>query len=189
LMPIARRHIGSGPMRRQMKRFEAGLFVGTVVGWIGLSGAIVLPWAATDNLTELIAQRGPFGIPGPVFLLGICVLLAGHVSVLLNATQSVARGAWALLYSVAAVPAGWALLNRGLEQQVQKYNLVFSGTQFLLGPDRQHSLGGGALFTRWAVVYTGAVAVIVCGAWLFNALAPHARSAIWPRRPAAAGAS
>jgi hypothetical protein len=89
---------------------------------------------------------------------------------LLKARHSAAGWAAVLLFSCAALPAGWVLLNAGLEPHVQKYGLVFSGTQFLLGPDRQHLLSTGALFARWVVVYISVVAVIAFGAWLFNAL-------------------
>jgi hypothetical protein len=184
LMPIARRHSG----RPHMRRLDAGLFFGTAVAWIGLSATVVLTWAATDNLTELIARPGPFGVPGSVFLLGVVVLLAGHVGVLLKATDSAAGWVAALLFSCVALPAGWVLLNAGLERQVQKYDLVFSGTQFLLGPDRRHALGAGALFARWAVVYVSAVAVIAFGAWLFRVLVMR-EDAISRRREAAAEGS
>jgi len=184
LIPIARRHGG----RPHMRRLDAGLFVATAVAWIGPSGAMVLTWAATDNLTELIARPGPFGVPGSVFLFGIVVLLAGHIGVLLKATQSGAGWVAALLFSCAAFPVGWILLNAGLERRVQKYDVVFSGTQFLLGPDRRHALGAGALFTRWAVVYISAVAVIAFGAWLYRVLVMR-EGTISRRREAAAEAS
>jgi hypothetical protein len=174
LMPIAWRHDG----RPRMRRLDAGLFAGTAVAWIGLSGAVVLTWAATDNLTELIARPGLFGV---------VVLLAVHVGAL-NATRSAAGWVTVLLFSCAALPAGWLLLNAGLDQQIQKYDLTFSGTQFLLGPDRRHVLGAGALFARWAVVYIGAVAVIAFGAWLFRALVMREET-ISRRREAPAEAS
>jgi hypothetical protein len=54
---------------------------------------------------------------------------------------------------------------------VHKYSAVFSGAQFLLGPDRNHALSTTTLFARWAVLYVGGVAVIWFGAWLARTLA------------------
>lgn len=59
-----------------------------------------------------------------------------------------------------------AVLIQGLEPRIQKYDLVFSGVQFLLGPDRQHHLTLEDLFARWTVVQLAAVAVLATGARL-----------------------
>jgi hypothetical protein len=134
--------------------------------WLWLCTTIVLTWAATDNLTELIAGRGPLGIPGPIFLFALIVLMAMNVEVLLRARRSLGAAIVAVLASAACVVATWFLLNAGLEQQVHKYSFVFSGTQFLLGPDRQHGLSGRMLFARWGLVYAGAVGVVTVGVWI-----------------------
>jgi hypothetical protein len=139
--------------------------------WLCVSGAIVLRWAATDNLTELIADHGPFGIPGPAFLFGVFAILAANAALVLAARLSPAR--WLLMIAASAigVASTWALLNAGLEQHVNKYSFVFSGVQFLLGPDRQHQLTTMALFVRWTAVYIGAIVVIAVGAWIVENVA------------------
>jgi len=61
------------------------------------------------------------------------------------------------------------LLTAGLEPRVEKYGHVFSGAQFLLGPDRGTLLSDAQLFVRWAVVQSGAVGVTFVGAWIADA--------------------
>jgi hypothetical protein len=134
--------------------------------WVWISGAIVLAWAATDNLTELIAAPGALRVPAWLFLFGIFVIIAAYVRMLRSVGKSAPRWMSALAISVVCVVATWLLLNAGLEPHVQKYSAVFSGVQFLLGPDRQHGLPAAMLFARWAVVYAGSVIVIALGAWL-----------------------
>ena len=130
--------------------------VGAAYLW--LCGAIVLTWAATDNLTELIAS--------PASLLAVLGLAAVNVELVLRGRRAVASGVLAIVASAVCIGATWFLLNAGLEQHVHKYSFVFSGTQFLLGPDRQHGLSRTMLFARWAVVYAGAVCVTAAGAWI-----------------------
>ena len=136
--------------------------------WLWLSKMVVIDGANTDNLIELIADRSLFGLHGEVFLYTIAVLMAGNVALLLCAGDGRLGWIGALVGSVLAVPAGWWLLNAGLEQHVHKYGLVFTGAQFLLGPDRQHTLSEHVLFLRWAVVQTGIVGVMFIGAWIGN---------------------
>jgi hypothetical protein len=148
----------------------------SAIAWLWLSQTIMITWAATDNLTELIARKGPFNLGGGPFLYLIVVLMATNVALLMRAAD---RWAWrpaALVFSIVAIPVGWVLLGAGLERHIEKYGLVFSGTQFLLGPDRQRSLSDAALFIRWAVVQGGGVTVIFIGAWIADRFARSARS-------------
>ena len=156
------------------------------VGWLWLSITVVLTWAATDNLTELIATSGLFGLPGPAWLMLLAGLAAAHAALLVAAPRSLAHLATAIGTTVASVPASWWLLNGGLEQRVEKYGVIFPATQFLLGPDRQHALSGQALFVRWTGVYLGAVAAVAVGAALSGAFTA---GAVTSRRQAAAGVS
>jgi hypothetical protein len=47
---------------------------------------------------------------------------------------------------LSGIPIGWWLLNLGLILDLHKYEKVYSGVQFLLGPDRTHTLSSSALF-------------------------------------------
>ena len=150
--------------RRHLGKTQVAWLVVAASAWIWLSITIVFTWAATDNLTELVSDAGPFGLGGRFYLLLLAMLIAANVAGLLSAGRSWLRWLMAIAFVVAAIPVGWLLLGLGLEQHVQKYGLVFSGTQFLLGADRQHTLSQAALFARWTAVQTAAVAVMFAGA-------------------------
>jgi hypothetical protein len=149
-----------------MKPLEQFLLVACAAGWFWLARTLVVTWAATDNLTELIARRSPFGIPGEWYLFMIPVLIGLSVALLIRATAQPAWWPAAVASTVAAVPVGWVLLNLGLDAHVEKYGSVFSGAQFLLGPDRRHTLSESALFARWVALQAGVVGVTFIGAWI-----------------------
>jgi VanZ family protein len=166
LVPIARTY-----RRRTATRWPQLLGLGLVtIAWLWISKIIIFDWADTDNLTELVAAHGPLNLGGGLFLYLLVALMAANVALLLRAAERATWLAAAVVFSIAAIPLGWFLLGAGLEQHVDKYGLVFSGTQFLLGPDRQHSLTEAMLFMRWAVVQTGGVAVMFVGAWIAHAV-------------------
>jgi len=141
-----------------------------VVLWLFVARTIVVPWAGTDNLTELLAARPPLGIGGEWFLFGIALLIGVSAAMLIRGTERLSLMPVAIVVTIAAVPAGWQLLNLGLEQHVEKYGATFSGVQFLLGPDRTHPLSRSMLFIRWAAVQLGMVVVTFIGAWIAHRL-------------------
>lgn len=131
---------------------------------LALARQTVIPWAATDNLTELIRSR-PY--PGEAAL-GLLVLLIGaHAAALAEAALARRRRwAWlpaALLGFVAAIPAGWALLQAGLEPSVTKYGQTFPAVRFLLGPDRTTMLSTQDLLLRWVALQAGLTLVLAWG--------------------------
>jgi hypothetical protein len=180
LLPHALR---SGARRLRMLSVPWALTIGVAVLWLSMCGTVVLTWAATDNLTELIAEKGPLGIPGPLFLFGVLAVAAANTGLLVGAAAASVRWPAAILASLAGIALTWLLLNAGLEQHVSKYSTVFSSAQFLLGPDRQHGLTMAALFARWASVYVGGIGVTAFGAWVADALAAAARTT-WGRSAA-----
>jgi VanZ family protein len=134
--------------------------------WLWLCKAIAFDWSSTDNLNELVAGSGFFGLGGGGYLYVLLVTMCANFVLLARAPPRPAWIAIALVVTVLLVPVGWWLLTHGLEPEVKKYGLVFSGTQFLLGPDRRHLLSEEVLFLRWTVVQLGAIAVAVAGARL-----------------------
>jgi hypothetical protein len=143
--------------------------------WLWLSKLVVVDWAGTDNLTELIAAQTAVHTSGVPFLFLAVVLLAVNVIAVFAALRGYVSLPLAAVLSIGAIPAGWALLGLGLEPEVHKYGHVFPAVQFLLGPDRQQTMGDAALFVRWVVSYLGAVAVLACGAWLGDAASRQMR--------------
>ena len=68
------------------------------------------------------------------------MLIGLSVALLIRAAGQPRWWAAAVVSTVVAVPVGWVLLNLGLEAHVEQYGAVFSGAQFLLGPDRRNTL-------------------------------------------------
>lgn len=146
------------------RRVCAALLV--ALPWMWLCKVIAFDGASTDNLTELIASTGPWGLGGGAYLFGLLALVCTSAALLAHCWRSriAALAAWLLV--TACVPLGWWLLNHGLEPNIHKYERVFSGAQFLLGPDRDQRLSETALFWRWTALHLGAVFALAAGAWV-----------------------
>jgi VanZ family protein len=142
---------------------------------LAASAALVL-WAckwlafdasSTDNLNELIARDGPLGLGGGPALYALLGSIVGSALLLARALApplSPRRASTALAAGLLALPLGWWLLNQGLEPEVRKYGEVFSGAQFLLGPDRETPLPEAQLALRWVGVQAVAVLLLAIGA-------------------------
>ena len=190
LMATAAAIVPAGPASRRggLRRYAAALAV--VLPCLAFCWVVVIRWASTDNLTELVRSR-PTAWSGPAALTGLSLLLAGSVGLVCYGwaqggllRKAVATGAGLL----AAVPT-WALLCLGLDPAVHKYGLTFPAVRFLLGPDRRAALSWEQLFVRWTAVHAGAVFLLATGgavAWCLlpwrKALAPADAPA--PARPA-----
>ncbi|MDR1423774.1 MAG: VanZ family protein [Azoarcus sp.] len=134
----------------------------TFLPLLWLCKAITFDWASTDNLIELVAPHGGIFL---YLLLGVAT-----ANVALMATPANRRYWPRLAFTLAALPVSWWLLTLGLDQSVEKYGHVFSGQQFLLGPDRSAALATSVLQARWAALYltlvlSGALGV-AAGRWL-----------------------
>ena len=139
------------------------IVIAVAVLYLWLCKAIAFDWSSTDNLNELIAPEGFFGFGGGGYLYFLLALLAANVVLLARIHLTPGWLVMAVTLTLILVWLGWLLLNLGLGQQVHKYNLVFSGVQFLLGPDREHILGKHTLFLRWAIVQLGVIVVMSIG--------------------------
>lgn len=144
---------------------------------------IAFSWSSTDNLNELVARPGEWGLGGGGWLYALLVLLCASAWCMARAPG---RGpaAWAGAGLALALSAGlgWWLFNAGLNPAVEKYSRVFSGAQFLLGPDRQRLLSTELLALRWVLLVTATLLVTAAGIWL------EARAAAWRQRAGAAPA-
>jgi hypothetical protein len=131
-----------------------------------LSYLIVVPLAATDNLTELLRRGGV--LPAAAIGGALAVLaIAGSGLSRLFAGRS-RRPIVAIGICLVAVPLGYALLFLGLEPAVSKYGRTFSALQFLLSEDREHLATGTALWLRYVLAFTacaGAIVLMQHAAW------------------------
>ena len=73
----------------------------------------------------------------------------------------------AFVITLLCLPISWLLLNHGLEDDVGKYGLHFSGVDFLLGPDRKNLKSGSELFFRWSVLHLIIVIGLAFGSTLY----------------------
>jgi len=172
LMIAVRRWPSSEPARPSR---VLGVLVSALLT-LWLCKAVAFDWSSTDNLNELIARDGEWGWGGGGYLYALLALISLNSLFLAEGIGAHARALLgSLLFTAVAVPLGWWLLNQGLEQEVEKYGSVFSGAQFLLGPDRSHALPAQVLFVRWAAVQVSATLVIATGTWLGLAMLTRAR--------------
>lgn len=126
---------------------------------------VVVTWAATDNLTELMADQASFWSAS---LLAFALMLTCVSGSALSAAISVRRQL-AALFSLAMAAALMASLCFwwGAEHTILKYGKAFSAFQFLLSTNRDHYAEGAALLARFV-----AAMVLMCGGlalmqWLF----------------------
>lgn len=131
--------------------------------WLWLAKAIAFDWSSTDNLNELIARDGPMGWGGGGYLYTLLLLLCFNATLLARTVNFRLSSIFSLVLTIIALPFGWWLLTNGLEANVEKYGNIFSGTQFLLGPDRKQTLPETELFIRWSIVQIGFVMIISFG--------------------------
>ena len=155
------------------------LLVAASLPWFWLSKAIAFDWSSTDNLNELIARDGSWGVGGGGYLYALLLLFCANVVLVSMARVKSVGAVVAAATTILAIPVSWWLLKQGLNPQIEKYGVVFSGVQFLLGPDRSHALSAAELFGRWAIVYLAAVIVISAGFRFGAALALLSRDPAW----------
>jgi hypothetical protein len=133
--------------------------------WFFLCKVIAFDFSSTDNLNELIARDGMFGIAGGGFLYLLIILISLNVTLLARASRREGI-CWTLLLLVCtllAIPAGWFLLKKGLVEALVKYGITYSGIDFLLGPSRKILLSETELFFRWSLLQTGIVLILAYG--------------------------
>lgn len=143
---------GRRDVKQGIKQCSISLVV--LLPWFFLCKLITFDYSSTDNLNELIARDGEYGLGGGGYLyllvfslIAVSCFLAWSVITRRHLAFFVA-----LLVTAGSVPLNWFLLSSGLEQNVSKYGYTFSGVDFLLGPDRNELLPESELQLRWAFV-------------------------------------
>lgn len=146
--------------------------------WFFLCKVIAFDFSSTDNLNEIIARDGMFGIGGGGFLYLLLILISLNGTLLAWASRR--EGVyWTLLLLVCtllAIPAGWFLLKNGLVKDLVKYGTTYSGVDFLLGPNRKNLLSKSELFFRWSLVQTAIVLVLAYSQRIVIAILPMTSS-------------
>lgn len=152
-----------GKKQQHTKSTNSGLvLVAFLILW--LCKAIAFDWSSTDNLNELIARGEKWGWGGGGYLYGLMLLLCLNAVLLGELSIANTRSLMAAIFlSLLAIPLGWWLINQGLEQYMVKYDAVFSGVQFLLGPDRNNLLSPSELLIRWSLVQMAGVLILAWG--------------------------
>ncbi len=141
------------PDRRAPLRWLAAAAPVLIVGHL-----VVVTFAATDNLTELMAGNGTMGSS---LYLGMAVLvIAAATTALAGIARRRARVGIGILLLVVGLPLGWAAMQGGTAHEIEKYGRTFSALQFVLSPDRDHYAPTSELFARFALAYA---AMIVMG--------------------------
>ncbi len=157
--------LNSGRQQPPAERLRSvGVAFAYALPWLYLCKYIVIDLAGTDNLTELIAPPGAFGIGGEAYIFLLLVVLALTATLVAHAMQD-GRPFWkpAMATFVAGVPLSWILLKNGLAAHLPKYNARVSAVDFLLSQDRNTFLPQWELFLRWSVAFTGLVLILALG--------------------------
>lgn len=125
---------------------------------------VVVTWAATDNLTELMAGEGSFlassALASALFL---TCLTASAVSAAFCAPK---RGGVLFGFAFAAALGAALLFWLGTEHVIVKYDRVFSAFQFLLSTDREHYAQGYLLWLRYGLAFAVVCGVLAANQWL-----------------------
>ena len=135
---------------------------------------VVVEWAATDNLTELMRGQGSFLTSS---MLAVAFFLTSLVGSALSAAFSMRRRvftllAMALVSAIGATGLFWA----GAEHTIVKYDQVFSAFQFLLSTDRAYCPPGPALMLRYLAAFflvSGSMAALQWSFWRDLGREPH----------------
>jgi hypothetical protein len=165
--------------RRPLARWAAG-----AAATLPVSYAVVVPLAATDNLTELMRGGGGVLPAAAIALAVLTVGIAGSGISRLLAGRSRAPLATTAICAL-MLPAGFAWLHLGLEPAVEKYGRTFSALQFLLSQDRAHLAVEAVVRLRYALAFAaGALAAALAqhAAWLGTRPTPQGGSGRSPAR-------
>lgn len=124
---------------------------------------VVVTWAATDNLTELMAGGGSFLTSSA--LASAWFLTCLTASAISAAFCSPKRVGVLFALAISAALGAAALFWFGTEHVIVKYDRVFSAFQFLLSTDRQHYVQGHVVWLRYGVAFAVVCGVLAATQW------------------------
>ncbi len=133
-----------------------------------LSHVIVVKYAATDNLTELMANGGNLTSSMMLTLWCLCLIYTATFLTYRWASKEGSKLSLTILATVvASAPLAYLFLVLGTEPHVNKYKQTFSALQFLLSQDREHLISGIELYIRFAIAHYGAITFLVLAQFPF----------------------
>ncbi|MCK5382400.1 MAG: VanZ family protein, partial [Gammaproteobacteria bacterium] len=147
---------------------------------LALSHWIVVEQTATDNLTELMAGGGNWQA---TLFIALWIFAAGLAGGLVSARLVTSKPPFlfVVVLVLLSFPAAYGCLWLGLEQEVHKYNQVFSALQFLLSADRVNLAGGFELLVRFLIFHYGMVLLVAVFQYPFWAYQTEQRTTSSPR--------
>ena len=145
----------------QTVRRWRGRRLGAVHYWSALPVLLLGYWvivvqAATDNLTELMAEPAPWAFAALCAWLYVLFLGAAWLASPLPTSRRLTR--W--LAVVLSLPIAATFLHLGLAERIDKYGQQFAAIQFLLSTDRQHYASLVVCWQRYAVLHVLALFAI-----------------------------
>ena len=140
----------------------AKLLIAAAFGLL-LSRWVVFDLAATDNITELVKPTGDWLLAMPAVVFGVTASCIGATIGPRVAWRPI-KTAGALLLIAPAAWFGFVVFRLATVDDLEKYGLTFSASQFLLGANRESTLTTGQLFGRWCIAIAAACIVGGMGA-------------------------
>jgi VanZ family protein len=144
--------------------------LGDVLYWF--AGAMLMAWplhfvvmqsAGTDNLVELVRDRGGFGPSTALACAVFSTCLAGTAwsAALAQHRRRLLLGGLGVGASLCAA----GLFQAGLEPILVKYDKSFSALQFLLSAERSSYAAGVSLASRYLIAFSAIVATLIALQW------------------------
>jgi peptidoglycan/LPS O-acetylase OafA/YrhL len=142
-----------------------GLIAVTVT--VAISYAVVVPYAGTVNIVELLPAQGR---SIRVLALACWFILLGVVGrgLAFPVRKSASAWAWTLAFFIASFPVGWMCLKYGTNPVLAKYGQEFSALQFLLSPNRDNYVVGQRLLWRFVSLQAALTILLTFAAALAN---------------------
>lgn len=158
-LPLLLNAILVGGAKRKLLPFWIILLPVALIVWHG----VVVIFAITDNITELLADGGSWLSSIFLWLWLHVLLLCSHWLGTLISDFKLKVVAFRLSLILVCTYSSFGLLSLALESNIYKYGKTFSALQFLLSPDRDSYLSIQQLqFNYYAVVIAFVIAVNWC---------------------------
>ena len=153
-----------------VKRLEnrALIWSGTAIAvpiWLLISYKLVVDWAATDNITELMANNASFSSVIWLFLALWLMYVPASYAVHRLDIRHLHHVIILLALLPVCVVLAFFCAKLGTEQWIVKYDRVFSALQFLLSRDRDNYVADNELFFRFLILNLAITLLMIFYQW------------------------